>query len=292
VAALWLLNLDAELELAGAGAASGEVRAALARFAPVARALLAPGDREWSPDAPAGQGAGLRASAWCATPRAHARLAAAGADTSSLCAAATVRRVIARSFAQGLRGPAERGRLARDAAGVAAVLGGAPRGEAWLAKRELSLAGRGRRRLVAGELDAADAAWLGGSLARGAVWLEPWFEVQREYALHGELARDGTLAVGRATCQRCDARGSWLESAAAAPGELAPDEARALEEALRRCAAALRAAGYHGPFGVDAYRHARGFRALSELNARHSMGWAVGFGRVERLAAPAREVRA
>jgi hypothetical protein len=290
VAALWLLNLDAELELAGVDTPPRAVRAAQARFAPVARALLAPGDVEWRADGPRDQGAGRTARAWCPTPRAHALLAAAGADTAELCAPDVVRAVLGRGFAERLRRDGERGAFVRGARELEELLAGAPAGEAWLAKRELSLAGRGRRRLRAGALTGADRDWIAVALARGGLQLEPWFEIEREYALHGELARDGALAVGRICRQRCDAAGSWLASEPAGTGELAPHERRALEDALGRAARALHAVGYHGPFGIDAFRHARGFRALSELNARHSMGWAVGFGRVERLEAPAREV--
>jgi hypothetical protein len=201
-----------------------------------------------------------------------------------------VRAVLGRGFAAGLRQDGERGAFVREASALELLLGGAPQGEAWLAKRELSLAGRGRRRLAARALTGADREWIAASLVRGGLQLEPWLEIEREYALHGELARDGTLAVGRVCRQRCDAAGSWLASEPAEAGELAPPERRALEDALQRAARALHAAGYHGPFGIDAFRHARGFRALSELNARHSMGWAVGFGRVERLEAPPGEL--
>ena len=56
-----------------------------------------------------------------------------------------------------------------------------------------------------------------------------------------------------------------------------------LREELDRAAEALRAAGYFGPFGIDAFTwegddgtvhlHRR-----SEINARYSMGWAIGMG--------------
>jgi hypothetical protein len=45
----------------------------------------------------------------------------------------------------------------------------------------------------------------------------------------------------------------------------------------------LHAAGYFGPFGIDAYRYRsgreHGFCSLSEINARFSMGFVVGFPR-------------
>lgn len=288
MAALWLLNLDAELELEGRAAPTQALLRAVERFRPVARALLCAGDLESA--GIHGEGRGRAAQAWCATPRAHALLAAAGADTSSLCAPEVVRRVVSRSFAQGLRSDGERDAFVRSTAELDALLSERPQGEAWLAKREFSLSGRGRRRLRAGALDPADRSWLQASLARGGLQVEPWLAIDAEYALHGRLTRDGALEQGRICRQEVDAQGSWKASEPAGAGELAAHEERALREAFARAARALRAAGYHGPFGIDAFRHARGFRALSELNARYSMGWAVGLGRVERLAAPAREV--
>jgi hypothetical protein len=57
--------------------------------------------------------------------------------------------------------------------------------------------------------------------------------------------------------------------------------ARLAEEAAR-VAAALASAGYFGPFGIDAYTYRAHGGALelqvrSEINARYSMGFAVGF---------------
>jgi hypothetical protein len=58
--------------------------------------------------------------------------------------------------------------------------------------------------------------------------------------------------------------------------------AHTMVEEARRVGAALRANGYWGPFGIDAYeyrdKHGEGhFQPRSELNARYSMGFAVGF---------------
>ena len=58
-------------------------------------------------------------------------------------------------------------------------------------------------------------------------------------------------------------------------------ERGALLASAERSAEALRAVAYFGPFGIDAYRYeldgrAR-FCALSEVNARYTMGFAVGY---------------
>ena len=50
-----------------------------------------------------------------------------------------------------------------------------------------------------------------------------------------------------------------------------------------RVARALASAGYFGPFGIDAHRYElegkSGFCALSEINARYTMGFVTGFPR-------------
>jgi hypothetical protein len=66
-------------------------------------------------------------------------------------------------------------------------------------------------------------------------------------------------------------------------GELLPVEQRQLFDAAEQTAAALAAAGYFGPFGIDGYRYSLGdgnaICALSEINARYSMGFVTGFPR-------------
>ena len=55
-----------------------------------------------------------------------------------------------------------------------------------------------------------------------------------------------------------------------------------LEEAAARAGEALAAAGYFGPFGIDAYEHRvpggreRVLNPLSEINARFTMDWTTG----------------
>ena len=56
----------------------------------------------------------------------------------------------------------------------------------------------------------------------------------------------------------------------------------AIARETERAGRALHEAGYFGPCGVDAFTYERGGavvrRARSEINARYSMGFAVGFG--------------
>jgi hypothetical protein len=96
------------------------------------------------------------------------------------------------------------------------------------------------------------------------------------------LAQDRSVCVGVPVRQSCDARGAWLaseplSSASAAESEVGPE----LVGEAKHVAVALAEAGYFGPFGVDAfsYRGADGatcFQRRSEVNARYSMGFAIG----------------
>ena len=74
----------------------------------------------------------------------------------------------------------------------------------------------------------------------------------------------------------CDEVGPLLSELRA--GELAPAEREALIAGARRVGLALHEAGYFGPYGVDAFRwrdelDRPQLHALSEVNARYTMGW-------------------
>ena len=80
--------------------------------------------------------------------------------------------------------------------------------------------------------------------------------------------------------QNCDERGQWLGCQRLAPGELPRDDEGTLREELSRVAAALGAAGYFGPFGIDGFvyldgQHVR-FNPRCEINARYTMNWLAG----------------
>ena len=65
--------------------------------------------------------------------------------------------------------------------------------------------------------------------------------------------------------------------------ELDESENQSLFTQGDRVGNALGRAGYFGPFGIDAYRYElngrMGFCALSEINARYTMGFVTGFPR-------------
>jgi hypothetical protein len=279
---VWLLNLDAEIELARPGPYQTERRIAslLAPWAERARGLLAPGDQlleDWlqAPERerePAG-------ACWSPTPSALARLTKAGVRAPPSPTPEVLRRVCHRRFYLELGGGAPGARYFEQLDPLLAALD-SPRQGSWLFKRPFSFAGRGQRRLRAA-LSADDQRWLADSLRQGGLLGEPWLEIERELSQHGQLTRAGQLTLGRPCWQRTDQQRAWLASEPVAPGELNEGWRRALASAAERAAEALFRAGYFGPFGIDAYlwRDAGGglvLNPLSELNARYSMGYAAG----------------
>jgi hypothetical protein len=276
----WLLNFDADEELA-VGAGYNPSRATLERLRELPARLVGlvrPGDVVAGDEPLDERFLGL---AWCPTPRARARLAALGVRVPRAPALEVLRRANHRRFAaelgDGLPGAAFVGAVGEVAARVAQPT---PSGR-WLLKRPFSRAGSGRRCVPSGELGAADGAWVTASLARDGLQVEPWVELVVEVALHGFVAEAGAITLGELCAQEVDRHGAWQKSARA-PDAGAVDERRALFAAAERAGQALRGAGYFGPFGIDGYRYrddgAVAFNPLSELNARYTMGWAVGMG--------------
>jgi hypothetical protein len=254
----WVLNLDADEELAGRTASA----AMLARLEPLTHRLerlLAPGDVILN-------GRTLDASflgaAFCLTPSALARMRAAQVELPRAPPFEVLRRVNHRRFnaelGQTLPGAVFASSLQEVERAVSA-------GGTWLLKRAFGFAGRGRRRVTG--LTDEDRAWIARS--RGGLQVEPEVDRSEDFALHGEIGEDGRLRLGHLTRQVCDRFGAWQKS------ELA--EGPDLDEEATRVARALFAAGYFGPFNIDAYRYAGGFNPRSEINARYSMGWGVGF---------------
>jgi phosphoribosylaminoimidazole carboxylase (NCAIR synthetase) len=191
-----------------------------------------------------------------------------------------LRRVNRRSFYVELGGGAPGACFLTDPDQLARVLcdrAGAP----WLFKRAFGFAGRGQRRIL-GEPSADDQRWLADSLRLGGMVAEPWLQLERDVCLHGWLAANGQLTLGRVCVQLSDEQRAWCGSRRAEPGELEPAQAQTLFATAERVAAALTRADYFGPFGIDAYlwRNARGtlqLNPLGELNARYTMGFRVGF---------------
>lgn len=272
----FLLNLDADLELATSGASytpsRAIERATEAHARVLARTLVPAGGVVIDPDTPPGSLEGYVAYAFSPTPRALARIRETGAEPA-LCVPADVLRTVSRrdfGYVHELEGARVHTDMEEALAHVRET-----RVIEHRLKRVFGMAGRGHR-VVRGALTTADEAFVRASAP--ALIVEPNVWIVRELSLHGFLYADGRVAHGRACESRSSTRGAWQSTQRA---ELTGEVTTRLHVALERAGAALRAAGYRGPFGIDAFEHEHGgvraLRTQSEINARYSMGWAIGF---------------
>lgn len=280
---VWLLNFDADRELASPGyTPSRAVARRLATLPDELSMLVRPTDVVLTEAHAVGSVRGVPGLAWCPTPRALERLVRAGALPPRSPSREVLARVNARRFSAEL-GASLPGAQLVDAASalVAAVAAPPPDGLAarWCLKSAWSASGSGRRLVEPGPLSDADLAWAARHLAYG-LQVEPWVTRAADFAQHGHLARDGSLCLGEPTRQRIDELGRWCGSALADHDDLAPSERHALRHEAERVAEQLAKAGYFGPFNVDAYRYVTragvAFEPRCEINARYTMGWAVG----------------
>ncbi|MFO0676934.1 MAG: hypothetical protein U0169_10385 [Polyangiaceae bacterium] len=285
---VWCLAFDADDELADprTDPTGGSLRARARDLVGIVRrlGLVLPDHAVLDEGGPTPDGTyrGVRGLAFCPTPRSLARLARAGAVADPAPDVDVLRRVNDRAFAFGLGlGLAE-----------AAWIDGIGAFDAWtrdasfpedcLLKRRFAYAGRGQRRLRRSSVTDADRDFVRKTLdVQGGLLVEPRVAISREFALHGHVDRGARVTWGSPCVQECDARGVWTDTRRAGDS-LDGDDERSLRAAGERVATELVATGYHGPFGIDAYRGTVGdssrFVAVSEVNARYTMGWGVGMG--------------
>jgi hypothetical protein len=285
----WVLNLDAEFELAEPRyQARRRLLEQLAQYGSASARLLGEGDallgrdRLVSPDDFVGR-------AWCPTPNAIAQLRSQGVEPEAHPDVTVLKRVNHRRFAHELGGGLPGQVCVATRAALESVLGRAD--HPWLLKRPLSFAGRGQQRVFArASITAKEWSWIDASLAADVLIVEPLVRPTLELSLHGFISGSGELELGRPCVQEVSARGVFRAVRLARPNELAAENARLLFERAELAARALDAAGYFGPFGVDAYRYElgaqAGFCALGELNARYTLGFLTGFPRHPREIAP------
>jgi hypothetical protein len=268
----WVLNLDADLELAEDKpyTPTANVFRAVEESLPRARTLLDPADVLIEDP----RARGRIGRAFCPTRRAVAALIAGGAVPEPHPSHEILRRVNDRGFCASL-GQTLGGVFVRSLDDALRVLECTPPfGDGWRVKRAFGMAGRGQWKIPAGgPRTAADHAFL--RAAAEGLQIEPNVPIDRELALHGIVSERGDLRLGRLVEQVCDARGRWQSS------HLARDEVPEIGAEAIRVAEALHRAGYFGPFGIDAflYRTATGLQLQprSEINARYAMGFRVGF---------------
>ncbi len=281
----WVLNLDAELELARGRPGyvpKAKLLAQLAEHGQRSRALLGPHDvlLEGQSSRLGSPREMLRGRAWCPTPLALERLAELGIEPEPHPPAAVLRRVNHRLFAHALGGGLPTQAYVTSRAQLSDVLGDYRR--SWLLKRPLTFAGRGQLRAI-GPLTDKQWTWVDASLDKDGLIIEPLVQPRLEVSLHGFVWPAGTHELGRPCVQDVSERGTFRDVRLARPGELSQREAELLEASAERVARALHGAGYFGPFGIDAHRYRDGatedFCALGEINARYTLAFAVGFPR-------------
>lgn len=265
----WVLNLDADLELAvPAYTAKASVRDAMRVLVPVvAASLLDEGDVLVDETSEPGCVRGLVGRAFSPTPRAIAMLERAGAIPEAHPPVDVLRRVNSRVFCASLGQTLPGAELVtNEAVALAKIAAGGP----WRIKRLFGMSGRNQR-VTGVASEEIDRGFVRAGIAEGGVQIEPNVRIEDEYATHAMVAADGTLAIEAVTHQRCDARGAWMASEAfTGPA----DVRERLEEEARRVGDALATAGYFGPFGVDAFTYDGGaLNPRSEINARYTMGF-------------------
>jgi len=282
----WVLNLDAELELARGRPGYVPQRKLLAQLAEhgtSSKGLLGPHDFELADG-------GLQLSeqeracvvgrAWCPTPMAVARLRDHGIEPEPFPPAAVLRRVNHRLFAHELGGGLPEQAYVQSRAELSAKL--FDQAQHWLLKRPLSFAGRGQLRAI-GPLTEKQWTWVDASLERDGLLIEPLVEPTFEVSRHGFVWPSGHCELGRVCAQLVSERGVFRGVRLAEAAELTPEETAAFAERAAAVGHALHGAGYFGPFGIDGYRYTwqgrAGFCALGEINARYTLGFATGFPR-------------
>ncbi|MFT5354299.1 MAG: hypothetical protein ACI9KE_001504 [Polyangiales bacterium] len=259
---LWLLNLGAELELEG----REHSHAARRRSKDAAKTLaetLVPGSDDWFVD-PAGvtmKDGRREGRAFLPTPNALRILRAAGADIEAP-GVSVLRQANSRSFSVA-HFPRPDVYLLREESELRSS------GQQLL-KRDLSFAGGGQRR-ISQDVDDSDRAWVRASLIRGPVCVEPWRHIEEEVGVPGFVHRDGRIDVG-SPVEQVVVRGQWRES------RVGNSDPPGLRDTCREAGQHLAELGYFGPFNIDAHRSKEhGWTHVSEINARYTMGWALGW---------------
>jgi hypothetical protein len=274
----WLLNLDADRELQD----PAQYRPAMPSSTPpdlIAQIadLVAPDDLVLS-DASGVEPERWKVQAFCPTPHALARIARSGFVAPAAPSLDVLRRVNDRAFCAELGQSLPCATFARDMPALERHLGHPSPTGTYVIKRAFSFAGREQRRVQDGALDSSTRGFCRRSFARGeGVQVEPWVERLADYSRHAYLRRTGELSLGATREQRCDPMGRFL-GVSTETAHATEAEAEMLAFELTRTAAALHAAGYFGPFGIDGFRYrlpdgSVAFNPRCEINARFTMGY-------------------
>jgi hypothetical protein len=161
-------------------------------------------------------------------------------------------------------------------------------------KANYGASGRGLKRIETAAIDDPKFfAWVSRMLLQqgGVVIVEPWYERWLDFGVQAIVQADGHVRILGMTRNLCDKRGQFLGQTLGSLWSCLPEEVSqdfhatgASMSMLERIRAAtqyagqsLAAAGYTGPFSLDAFigKDSSGnwrVRSLSELNVRYTMG--------------------
>lgn len=288
----WVLNLDAETELATIGSHTRSKhlqRIVAGQSGPLLGSLVPAGDLVVTPQnaadlARSGAARGLVGICWSPTKSARKLLESVGAKVPAAPGQDVLAQVNARPFATAVREGL--GELAlvkhtvHDLEHALSILS-SPAESGWLVRRSFGAAGRGRRRLAPGRPDGGELAFLMAALREGPLTIEPFVRILREFTRSGWVTARGEVLIAAPAFQETTRDGAWIRTEAAARHEVAGAHDLALQGALEVAGRALAAQGYFGPFGIDAFLHgsprAQRLNPLSEINARYTMDWSPAF---------------
>jgi hypothetical protein len=299
---LWVLNLDAERELAlPDGYTRPRVMAEQIRERSASTRDLVRDEPVLALDAteaPEGASAETVVVAWCPTPSAVALVRRVGLTVPAAPPLDVLRLANHRRFQHDVARRADDGApffahtafvepdadLEMQVRSLAQRLSNPPPlGAGWHLERAYGFAGKGARRLT-GPPKPDDVRWLRDSLARGGILVEPWVPIVRELSLHGFVA-ETSVVFGEPCALACDEFGAptSVTMLPCEPGTFTTEHAvPRLRDAARTAAESLRSIGYFGPFGIDAFvfrgEHGEHLNPISDLNARFTLGWSTGMG--------------
>ena len=299
---LWVLNLDAERELAlPDGYTRPQVMAEQIREQSASTRDLVRDEAVLALDAtkaPEGANGETVVAAWCPTPSALALVRRVGLTVPPAPPVDVLRLANHRRFQHDVARRTDDGAsfsrhtafvepdadLETQVRSLAERLSNPPPiGAGWHLERAYGFAGKGARRLTRPPT-ADDMRWLRDSLTRGGILVEPWVPIVRELSLHGFVGAP-SVVLGEPCALVCDEFGapSSVTVLRREPGTFTTEHVvPRLRDAARTAAESLRSIGYFGPFGIDAFVY-RGERSehlnpLSDLNARFTLGWSTGMG--------------
>jgi hypothetical protein len=271
----WVLNLDADLELAvPAYTPKATVRDAMRMLVPVVAAnLLGPDDVLIDETPEPGIARGLVGRAFCPTPRAIAILERAGATPEHHPSVDVLRRVNSRAFSASLGQTLPDAELVTDEATAFAKIA---RSGAWRVKRLFGMSGKNQR-VVGVAAQEIDRGFVRAGIAEGGVQIEPNVAVEEEYAVHATLGEDGTLKSrasrfsGAMRAER-GSRASRSSVRRASPSGSRKRRGSLAEPSRRRATSGRSASTLSRTKAADSTRAARSTRATRWGSPEHRRG--------------------